>query len=146
MPSLPLPLHAGCGQRAARRGAATVLSTLVPTARDVFRLIAGLQLDAEAAAGSAAANKNNSSSNNNNHSSSSGGVGFPALLRLARERFVLNSEAALKSILAEFRDHELVRLRPGPDGADVMFIPFEPDALQETLAELDAAEAAARGA
>ncbi len=118
----------------------------MPTARDVFRLIAGLQLDAEAAAGSAAANKNNSSSNNNNHSSSSGGVGFPALLRLARERFVLNSEAALKSILAEFRDHELVRLRPGPDGADVMFIPFEPDALQETLAELDAAEAAARGA
>lgn len=120
-PCLPvLVLPAGCKQSAAKRGAATVLSSLVSSAREVFKLLAGVQLEDPSAPG----------------------VSFPLLLRMVRERFILNTEHALKSVLTEFRDHELIKLRVGQDGGDVMYIPMEPDVLQKALQEMEAAAVA----
>lgn len=70
---------------------------------------------------------------------SSAGVGFPLLLRMVRERFILSHEHQLRSLLAEFRDHELIKFRPGPDGAEVMYIAMETDVLQKALQDLDEA-------
>jgi hypothetical protein len=46
---------------------------------------------------------------------------------------------ALRSHLVEFRDHELVRGRPAPDGTELLYIPLERDALEAVLAEMEAA-------
>jgi origin recognition complex subunit 2 len=97
-----------------------VLSSLVSSAREVFKLLAGQQLEDPEAPG----------------------VSFPALLRMVRERFITNSEHALKSVLTEFRDHELIKLRMGPDGAEVMYVPMEPDVLRNALTEMEEAAAA----
>lgn len=45
---------------------------------------------------------------------------------------------ALQSFLVEFRDHELVRGRPGPDGGELLFIPMDAAALRAVLDELEA--------
>uniref|UniRef100_A0A383W8S0 Origin recognition complex subunit 2 n=1 Tax=Tetradesmus obliquus TaxID=3088 RepID=A0A383W8S0_TETOB len=118
--SSALPILTSCKQSAAKRGAATVLSSLVSSAREVFKLLAGQQLEDPEAPG----------------------LSFPALLKLVRERFILNSEQALKSVLVEFKDHELIKLRMGPDGAEVMFVPMEPDVLRNALTEMEEGAAA----
>lgn len=97
-----------------------MLSSLVSSAREVFKLLAGQQLEDPEAPG----------------------LSFPALLKLVRERFILNSEQALKSVLVEFKDHELIKLRMGPDGAEVLFVPMEPDVLRNALTEMEEGAAA----
>lgn len=44
---------------------------------------------------------------------------------------------ALRSHLVEFRDHELVRGRPSPDGGELLFVPMDDAALRAVLAEMD---------
>jgi hypothetical protein len=39
----------------------------------------------------------------------------------------------------EFRDHELVRGRPAPDGTELLYIPMEEEALEAVLAEMEGA-------
>eukprot|EP00775_Hariotina_reticulata_P006730 gene6730-6950_t len=113
--STTLPIITSCKQSAAKRGAATVLSSMVATAREIFKLLASVQQgDPEGV-----------------------GVSFPLLYRMAREKFILNQEHALKSVLTEFRDHELIRLRPGPDGGEVMYIPMEADVLAKALQDME---------
>lgn len=98
-----------------------MLSTLVSNAREVFKVLAAQQLEDPSAAG----------------------VSFPLLLRVVRdERYILNSEHALKSILTELRDHELIKLRPGPDGGEVMYVPMEPDMLRAALQDMQQADEA----
>jgi hypothetical protein len=116
-----LVLCAGCKQSATKRGATTVLSTLVSNAREVFKVLAAQQLQDPTAAG----------------------VSYPMLLKVVRERYIMTGEQGLKSVLAEFRDHELIKFRAGPDGAEVMFIPMEPDMLQGALQEMQQADEAA---
>jgi origin recognition complex subunit 2 len=98
-----------------------VLSTLVSNAREVFKVLAAQQLEDPTAAG----------------------VSYPMLLRVVRERYIMTGEQGLKSVLAEFRDHELIKFRAGPDGAEVMFVPMEPDMLQGALQEMQQANEAA---
>jgi origin recognition complex subunit 2 len=93
-----------------------VLRTLVQNARKVFRVLADAQLDDPAA----------------------GGVPFPALLRMCRERFLVSNEAGLRAHLTEFRDHELVRTRPAADGGEALLIPLAAEPLRRVLAEMDA--------
>ncbi|KAI8462573.1 MAG: origin recognition complex subunit 2-domain-containing protein [Monoraphidium minutum] len=111
------PLLTGCLQSSSKRGAATVLGTLVSAARAVFRVLAERQLG----------------------DPGGGGAGLALLYRMCRERFILNSEQALRSHLVEFRDHELVRGAPGPDGGELLFIPMEPAVLRQVLEEMDGA-------
>lgn len=71
------------------------------------------------------------------------GVSFSLLYRMARERFIVNNETQLKSVLTEFRDHEIIKLRQGPDGGEVMYIPMEPAVLAKTLQEMEEGEGGA---
>lgn len=119
LPVVVLSMCAGCKQSATKRGATTVLSTLVSNAREVFKVLAAQQLEDPTAAG----------------------VSFPMLLRVVRERYIITAEHALKSVLAEFRDHELIKFRAGPDGGEVMYIPMEEDMLRGALQDMQAAEA-----
>ena len=57
---------------------------------------------------------------------------------MCRERLVVSSEQALKVHLTEFRDHELVKTRTSREGAEVMFIPMEEEALRRVLSEMEA--------
>lgn len=97
-----------------------MLSTLVSNAREVFKVLAAEQLKDPTAAG----------------------INFPALLRIVKDRYIISSEHALKSVLAEFRDHELIKFRAGADGGEVMFVPMEPDMLQGALQEMQQADEA----
>ena len=48
------------------------------------------------------------------------------------------ADARLRSHLAEFRDHELIRVRAAPDGGELMAVPMDDALLRRVLAELDA--------
>ncbi len=50
------------------------------------------------------------------------------------------SEAALRQHLTEFKDHDLVRQRPGAAG-DLLAVPMEPAVLRQVLQQMDAAAA-----
>jgi origin recognition complex subunit 2 len=64
------------------------------------------------------------------------GITFAHLFRMVRERFIMSSEQALLTQLTEFRDHELIKVRAGPDGGEVMYIPLSEESLQQMLEEL----------
>lgn len=115
------PIITSCKQSATKRGATTVLASLVSNAREVFKVLAAQQLQDPSAAG----------------------VSFPVLLRIVRERYILSNEHGLKSVLAEFRDHELIKFRPGPDGSEVLYVPMETEMLRGALEEMRAADEAA---
>jgi origin recognition complex subunit 2 len=52
----------------------------------------------------------------------------------------VSSENALRQHLTEFRDHDLVRLRPAA-GGDLLAVPMEPQVLRQVLQQMDAAAA-----
>ena len=47
-----------------------------------------------------------------------------------RERFLANTEAALRAHLTELRDHRLLRDRRGADGVPLLYVPLPPAALR----------------
>lgn len=63
--------------------------------------------------------------------------------RMARERFLVSKEAALKTHLTEFIDHDLIKLKTSSEGIEVMVIPLDNTALATALTEMDEAAAAA---
>lgn len=68
------------------------------------------------------------------------GIAYEHLFRLARERFLVSSDATLRTHLTEFKDHELVKTRRGEGGIELLYIPLPPDelrALVEHLTELE---------
>lgn len=105
----------GCSQSVVKRGAGTVLQNMVSSAKQVFRVLAEWQLDDPGA----------------------GGASFALLYRMARERFIISTEHALRSHLTEFKDHELIKLRTGPDGGELMYIPMETEVLERVLKEME---------
>lgn len=92
-----------------------MLRSFVQNARKVFHVLADAQLD----------------------DPRSPGVAFHTLFRMCRERFLVSNENGLKAHLTEFRDHQLIKTRAGPDGAEVLYIPFETEALKGLLEEMD---------
>lgn len=111
-------LLVGRSEEKAVSGGAMVLRTLVPKAREVFKILARHQLDAQP--------------------DDTGAVlSFPALYRECRDRFLVQNEVTLRAHLTEFKDHELVQTRRGADGGDVLLIPMDADALQQLLDEVD---------
>ncbi|KAG8704925.1 Origin recognition complex subunit 2 [Ceratobasidium sp. 394] len=71
------------------------------------------------------------------------GVGFDVLLGAARDEFVAANEAALRGLLAEFRDHGMVfgkeREKEGEGGGveEVLWVPAAQDVLQTILGYLN---------
>ncbi|KAH7285552.1 hypothetical protein KP509_33G033200 [Ceratopteris richardii] len=110
---LPLILVSS-GSAKNARSALLVLQSLTPNAQSVFRTLADYQLS---------------------HSEELG-LSVHKLYTLCRERFLVSSELTLRSHLTEFKDHELVRSRRGPDGQDCLFIPLPSDTITRLLEQI----------
>ncbi|KAL4854768.1 DNA polymerase iota [Chlorella vulgaris] len=104
----------GRSEQCSKQSATVVLSSLSPSAREVFRLIAESQLDLAASAAAADL-----------------GMSFARLFQQCRERFLVSNEMLLKAFLTEFKDHELVQTKRGADGSEVLHIPLEEEVLQQ---------------
>ena len=70
------------------------------------------------------------------------GLSYEHLFRLCRERFLVSSDATLRTHLTEFRDHGLIKSRKGPDGVELMAVPLPVAELRQLVEELDAAASA----
>jgi origin recognition complex subunit 2 len=107
-----------------KHSATVVLATLQHTAREVFRLIADLQMD---------------SSTRGTTTNNSGGVTATRLLSLCRQRFLLSNQQTLNDFLKEFKDHDLVQIKRSSDGTEVLHIPMNDDALEKVLDNMESA-------
>ena len=70
------------------------------------------------------------------------GLTFAALYERCRENFLVSSEGALKSHLAELKDHKVVRERSagvGAAGSRVLYAPLPPETLKSIQTHLKAA-------
>lgn len=105
---------AGRRQEAERRGATVVLQTLTQNAREVFLLIARNQLE---------------------HSDV--GLTQSQLFHECRDHFLCSNEMTLKAHLNEFKDHGLITLKKGLNGAEAYFITLSEDELERVMKEFD---------
>lgn len=106
----------GRGEERLVRGAASVLLSLTPNARAVFRLLAEAQL----------------------RGNESCGLSFAQWYAACRQQFSVASEGALHLHLGEFLDHNLVKRVKRPDGTDALHIQFTTDDLQQILEDIGA--------
>jgi hypothetical protein len=105
-----------CREAVSRASALVVLSSMNATAREVFRLVADAQLDSEG----------------------DGGLPFQRLFQQCRDRFVVSNQMALTAFLTEFKDHNIVTTKRGSDGAELLCVPLEAEALRHVLSEMEA--------
>lgn len=98
-----------------------VAASLTQNARDIFRIIAEHQLNAPL------------------HQTSAATVGMPLedLYWRCRDAFLTNNEATLRVQLTEFRDHELLKIRKGPDGTELFVIPMDNAYLRKFVDNFD---------
>ncbi|KAF6746122.1 origin recognition complex subunit 2-domain-containing protein [Ephemerocybe angulata] len=66
------------------------------------------------------------------------GTAYDVLFSAARDEFVASNDTAFRSVLGEFRDHELIKSAPGPAGAEILWIPLRKERLASVLAGLEA--------
>ena len=68
------------------------------------------------------------------------GIAYEHLFRLARERFLVSSDATLRTHLTEFKDHDLIKSRRGEGGLELLYIPLPPNELRLLVEHLEQAE------
>ncbi|XP_063673862.1 origin recognition complex subunit 2-like [Bolinopsis microptera] len=88
-----------------------VLRSLTPNARGIFKLLATFQQES---------------------GPDFQGITFQDFYIKCREKFLVNSDATLRTQLTEFKDHRLIKTRH-VDGSEVLYIPVEPKILQQFL-------------
>ena len=104
-------LLASKGEERHVRGAANVLKSLTRNARIIFRIIAEAQI-----------------------SENGQGLTFPQLFMASRESFLVTAELALRGVLTEFTDHELIRIKKVSDGGeDLITVPMDNAALEQLI-------------
>lgn len=106
-------LLSGGGEARLRRGAASVLQSLTPNARSVFRILAAQQLKHEEQ-----------------------GLSFDAWFRLCRAAFAVSAEGQLRAHLGEFSDHGLVKRVRRADGVEAVVLQFSDEDLNTILEDI----------
>ncbi len=101
-------LLASKGEERHVRGAANVLKSLTRNARIIYRIIAEAQI-----------------------SENGQGLTFPQLFQLSRESFLVTAELALRGVLTEFTDHELIKIKKVSDNEDLITVPMDNNALEQ---------------
>merc|ERR1712176_1244204 len=81
-----------------------VQRSLTPNARGIFKLLATFQQES---------------------GPDFQGITFQDFYMKCREKFLVNSDATLRTQLTEFKDHMLIKTRH-VDGSEVLYIPVEP--------------------
>ncbi len=103
-------LLASKGEERHVRGAANVLKSLTRNARIIYRIIAEAQI-----------------------SENGQGLTFPQLFQLSRESFLVTAELALRGVLTEFTDHELIKIKKVSDNEDLITVPMDNNALEQLV-------------
>jgi len=94
------------------RGATYVLKSLTSNARGIFKILAQYQV---------------------RQGPDSLGITAQALYTKCREAFLVSNDLALRTQLTEFKDHELIATRKGPDGTEYLYSQLDRAALQTLL-------------
>ena len=64
------------------------------------------------------------------------GISYEHLFRLCRERFLTSNDVGLRSHLTEFKDHDLLKIKQGPGGLDLYYVPLPVADLKQLLETL----------
>ncbi|OQR75731.1 origin recognition complex subunit 2-like, partial [Tropilaelaps mercedesae] len=92
-----------------------VFASLTANAKKVFMIIAEYTLD---------------QSPSNSSVTNFRGMAFQDCYRICREAFVVNSDLTLRTQLTEFVDHDMIRIKKGPDGVEYLNIPLAMETLE----------------
>ncbi|CAD5115950.1 DgyrCDS4880 [Dimorphilus gyrociliatus] len=91
-----------------------VLSSLTPNAIKIFFLLAEHQLE-------------------HGNEEDYNGLSFTDLYSQCRREFLVNSDLTLRTQLIEFKDHKLIKLKKGVDGAEMLTISLDDESLKEVM-------------
>lgn len=129
-----------------KHSAQLVLASLTDNARDLFRMLGKACIDSALTSSGPGRRKSKKSTvyypeddedgeeDGEEGSGTERGITYEELFSRCRSAFIVNSEATFKSILGEFRDHELLTEIRGSDGSDVLSIPLTMDDLKDLCA------------
>ncbi|RKP14747.1 origin recognition complex, subunit 2, partial [Piptocephalis cylindrospora] len=106
-----------------KHSAQLVLASLTDNARDLFRMLGQACIDSAPFSSNTLKRPEGTSVER--------GITYEELFSRCRAAFIVNSEATFKSILGEFRDHDLLTETRGSDGSDVLSIPLTTMDLEE---------------
>jgi len=124
------PLAAGSATAMTETAANHILASVTQKAQKMFILLANKQIEAIDASGDASSGD-----------LSQYGMSYDGLFNLVRDNFIATSETALRSLLGEFRDHNLILSGPASvGGGEVLWIPLRKERLANVLGGLAGAE------
>lgn len=105
------------------RAAYHVLASVTEKAKKLFKLLAQKQLDNM--------HQSTSQASARTEERSSSAISYDVLFTMARDNFLASSDTALRALLSEFRDHNIVvgASSNAADGGEVIWIPLSVDAL-----------------
>lgn len=52
------------------------------------------------------------------------GISYEHLFRLCRERFLVSNDVMLRAIMTEYKDHDLLKVKKGPGGEQLFYVPL----------------------
>ncbi|KAK0467928.1 origin recognition complex subunit 2-domain-containing protein [Desarmillaria tabescens] len=102
--------------------AAHVLASVTQKAKKLFVLMAKKQLDAVEEAGGPPGNDMQPFA-----------IGYGMLFNAARDEFIATNDTALRSLLGEFRDHNLILGEQSTSGTEMLWIPLRKERLANVL-------------
>ncbi|KAK0498327.1 origin recognition complex, subunit 2 [Armillaria luteobubalina] len=102
--------------------AAHVLASVTQKAKKLFVLMAQKQLDAVEEAGGQPGNDMQPFA-----------IGYGMLFNAARDEFIATNDTALRSLLGEFRDHNLILGEQSTSGTEMLWIPLRKERLANVL-------------
>ncbi|KAG0235740.1 Origin recognition complex subunit 2 [Actinomortierella wolfii] len=108
------------------RGVQFVLASLTSNGKGLFRILAEHQINADR-------ELQQLQGGIGGRNLADLGMSYHALFQKCLENFLVSNAVTFRSQLTEFRDHQIVQSRKGPDGAEMLHIPLESDVLEGIL-------------
>lgn len=114
--------------------AAHILASVTQKAQKLFTLLGNSQLGAIEETGPAGAEDGTAATNDLQQF----GMAYDVLFSAAREQFLATSDTALRALLGEFRDHNLIVSAPASlGGGEILWIPMRKERLANVLRSLN---------
>ncbi|KAF9971702.1 Origin recognition complex subunit 2 [Actinomortierella ambigua] len=117
------------------RGVQFVLASLTSNGKGLFRIMAEHQIAMDRELQQLPPGQGGGASGPNRNLADLG-MSYHALFQKCLENFLVSNAVTFRSQLTEFRDHQIVQSRKGPDGAEMLHIPLESDVLEGILENL----------
>lgn len=117
------------------KGAKYVLASLTAKARSLFEMLASQQLETMNDQAAAAAN-GKSAKSVPPVGTAAQGIELRVFYKQCVEHFIVANEANFRTMLGEFVEHKMVNITKDATGAEIIYIPFTVDALEEAIEDL----------